>query len=287
VKLPHWRSGYPPEHVVSDLVIDRAQETHGDRGGPYPRVLSVIVFRSLLDHTLLDGIARKTGKRPVLSSVDGSRRLELSDPALLPADLIRSARNPTAPLLERVTTRDRGSFYVGAIPWVFEGQPRLVLGFALSRENTLRYVHQTVTAILILAALILLLSVTIGMYWIGRFTEPIVALTAAVKRAGLSNTPDSGGRALAKLEPIRILAPDEIGDLAAAFNSMLAELRRSFELLEGRVLDRTAELRQQTRYLRTLIDTLPLLVVSRIHADVTLPRTNPSQEHLASGAGRI
>jgi PAS domain S-box-containing protein len=260
-ELPHWRRGYPSEHVVSDLVINGAQETQSGRGGGlYPRVLSVIVFRSLLDRSLLNGLARKTGKQPVISSADGSRRLELSDPALLPADLIRSARNPTVPLLERVTTRNRGSFYVGAIPWVFEGQPRLVLGFALSRENTLRYVHQTVTAILILAALILLLSVTIGMYWIGRFTEPIVALTAAVKRVGLSDTPDSGGRAPAKLDPIQILAPDEIGDLAAAFNSMLAELRRSFELLEGRVLDRTAELRQQTRYLRTLIDTLPLSV---------------------------
>ena len=284
-ELPHWRTGYPPEHVVSDLVINGAQETEGDRGGPQPRVLSVIVFRSLLDRSLLDGLARKTGKRPVLSSVDGSRRLELSDPALLPADLIRSARNPTLPLLDRVTTRNQGSYYVGAIPWVFEGQPRLVLGFALSRENTLRYVHQTVTAILILAALILLLSVTIGMYWIGRFTEPIVALTAAVKRVGLSNTPDSGGRAPAKLEPIRILAPDEIGDLAAAFNSMLAELRRSFELMEGRVLDRTAELRQQTRYLRTLIDTLPLLVCLKDTRGRYLAANEPLARTIGLGRG--
>ena len=284
-EIPHWRSGYPPEHVVSDLVINGAQETQGDRSGPQPSVLSVIVFRSLLDRSLLEGIARKTGKRPVLSSVDGSRRLELSDPALLPADLIRSARNPTLPLLERVTTRNRGSFYVGAIPWVFEGQPRLVLGFALSRENTLRYVHQTVTAILISAALILLLSVTIGMYWIGRFTEPIVALTAAVKRVGLSNTPDAGGRAPAKLEPIQILAPDEIGDLAVAFNSMLAELRRSFELLEGRVLDRTAELRQQTRYLRTLIDTLPLSVCLKDTRGRYLAANEPLARTLGLGRG--
>jgi PAS domain S-box-containing protein len=47
--------------------------------------------------------------------------------------------------------------------------------------------------------------------------------------------------------------------LAEAFNAMIAELRQSFETLEQRVQDRTAELRQQTRYLRTLIDTLPLL----------------------------
>jgi len=168
---------------------------------------------------------------------------------------------------------------------VFEGQPRLVLGFALSRENTLRYVHQTVTAILILAALILLLSVTIGMYWIGRFTEPIVALTAAVKRVGLSDTHDSAGRAPANLEPIQILAPDEIGDLAAAFNNMLAELRRSFELLEGRVLDRTAEVRQQTRYFRTLIDTLPLLVCLKDTRGRYLAANEPLARALGLGRG--
>ena len=284
-ELPHWRAGYPPEHVVSDLVINGAQKPEDDQGSPHPRVLSVIVFRSLLDRSLLVGLARKTGKQPILSSVDGSRRLELSDPELLPADLIRSAHNPTLPLLDRVTTRNRGSFYVGAIPWVFEGQPRLVLGFALSRENTLRYVHQTVTAILILAAMILLLSVTIGMYWIGRFTEPIIALTAAVKRVGLSNTPDSGSHAPAKLEPIQILAPDEIGDLAVAFNSMLAELRRSFELMEGRVLDRTAELRQQTRYLRTLIDTLPLLVCLKDTRGRYLAANEPLARTIGLGRG--
>jgi PAS domain S-box-containing protein len=111
-----------------------------------------------------------------------------------------------------------------------------------------------------LTALILLVSVAIGMCWIGRFTDPIVALTAAVSRIGLDHMRDSGPDAAAKLEPIQVGAPDEIGDLAAAFNSMLAELQRSFDMLARRVADRTAELRQQTRYLRTLMDTLPMWV---------------------------
>jgi PAS domain S-box-containing protein len=41
---------------------------------------------------------------------------------------------------------------------------------------------------------------------------------------------------------------------------MTSELRHAFDTLEQRVQARTAELRQQTRYLRTLIDTLPLRV---------------------------
>src|SRR5262249_46356288 len=45
----------------------------------------------------------------------------------------------------------------------------------------------------------------------------------------------------AELRPLDIQASDEVGDLAAAFNGMISELRRSIETLEQRVQERTAE----------------------------------------------
>ena len=259
-ELPNWLSGYPLEHVVSDLSIGGLpQPATGDL--PAPRTLAVVVFRKLLDRAVLQGLARKTGKWPVLASLDGAHRRELTQAPLIPVEMLRYSQvAPTgAPgAISRVVRTDRGSFYVAAAPWRFEGQPRFMLGFALSRESTLHNIRQTVTAILILAGLILVLSVANGAYWFGRLVAPIIALTDAVKKVGLGGASGAGKHAAVQLQPIAVRAPDEIGDLAAAFNTMVAELQRSFETLEQRVLARTAELHQQTRYVRTLLDTLPL-----------------------------
>jgi len=264
-EFPPWRQGFPVQRVISDLAIGGSSQTATNSPpGPPPRTLAVLVFRKLLDRSVLQAIASKTGKWPTLFSPDGMHRQELTDSALIPGELLRDARSEPrtgAPhVVQRTVTTGHGSFYTAVLPWRFEGEPRLMLGFALSRDKTLHNIQQTVTAILILAGLILLVSVTNGIYWVGRFIDPIVALTAAVKKIGLGNTPSLDGRTTAQLQPISLRAPDEIGDLTRAFNTMIVELRRSFETLEQRVLARTAELRQQTRYLRTLLDTLPLWV---------------------------
>jgi len=90
--------------------------------------------------------------------------------------------------------------------------------------------------------------------------DPIVNLTSAVKditsRNRLADGPQQ--QVLERPDPVLIQAPDEVGALARAFNDMIGELQRSFETLEQRVQARTAELRQQARYLRTLIDMLPM-----------------------------
>ena len=56
------------------------------------------------------------------------------------------------------------------------GQPRLILVLASSRAGTLQHIRQTVVAIVIVAGLVLLLSISFGMFWVNRFIDPIVAL---------------------------------------------------------------------------------------------------------------
>lgn len=74
-----------------------------------------------------------------------------------------------------------------------------------------------------------LLASYIVSYWI---TNPILRLSAASKSL-------SSG---AWDQAVSIERSDEIGELAESFNSMAHQLRKSFETLEQRVAERTAEL---------------------------------------------
>ncbi|HET9644583.1 MAG TPA: ATP-binding protein [Burkholderiaceae bacterium] len=245
--------GTAPAAVPARPVIGRAA-----------KIFAVVVFRKLIDSRMLQKVSTRTGTLPLLLSPDGGHRQVLADGFPLPKDwsaitsnAFRSAE-PTA--ASRLVSDDLNSFYVAMLPWNFEGKPALVLGLASRRDGTLANIRQTVVAILLVAIATMLFSLAVGSWLVKRFTDPIVDLTSAVRRmtgrgaSGKLATPI----ALERLQPVDIEAPDEVGALAQAFNDMVAELRRSFETLESRVQARTAELRQQARYLRTLIDMLPM-----------------------------
>ncbi|HIK12232.1 MAG TPA: response regulator [Oscillatoriaceae cyanobacterium M33_DOE_052] len=59
---------------------------------------------------------------------------------------------------------------------------------------------------------------------------------------------------------VEIYRPDEVGELALSFNKMAAQLQESFQTLEQRVAERTAELQEQRRFLRQVIDTNPNMI---------------------------
>jgi len=232
--------------------------------GRTPRIVAVVVFRRLIGRAMLESVMQKTGKSPVLLSPDGHHRQQLDDQPVIPPEMLQQAQatllpQASAPLQRSVTVGQR-SFYVALLPWQFENQPRLLLALATPRDSTLHNIRQTVVAILLAAGATMLLSVAVGLLWVKRFMDPIVTLTSAVKAITSRNRVDGSARqqVLERLQPVAIEAPDEVGALARAFNDMIGELQQSFETLEHRVQARTAELRQQARYLRTLIDMLPM-----------------------------
>lgn len=250
---------------VSDLVIaNGGNRREGQPADTKPSTVAVLVFHKLIDRATLAQVATKTGKRPALFSPDGRHRQLLTPDDAAASDLWDVQSGIEHGVNQRTVTTREGSFYQALLPWQFEGQPRLLLGLASSRAGTLQNIRQTVAAIVIVAGSVLLLSISFGMFWVNRFIDPILALTAAAKKIGTQSLQNgsktSDETSVEVLRRIAHKAPDEIGDLAHAFDAMMTELRQSFETLEQRVQDRTAELRQQTLYLRTLIDTLPMLV---------------------------
>jgi len=257
-----------PERAVSRLAIAGQNARQG--GARQARTFAVVVFRKIIDRAYLAQIAGKSGYWPALFAPDGSHQQQfgeagLTAQALRPEQALRPAPGRAgsgAPIgmVQRAVDTGQGAFYVAMLPWEFERQPRLVLGMASSRASTLQNIRQTVTGILTTAGLTLILSIGVGMFWLGRLIKPIIGLTAAVKKISGLRRSDGGAGAADYLQPIAIDARDEVGDLAAAFNVMIGEHRQAFETLEQRVQARTGELRLQTRYLRTLIDTLPMVV---------------------------
>ena len=255
--------------LVSGMTIAQP----GDQGpGASPKsqrqIAAVLVFSQLIDQNALRAVAQKTGMSPVLLSPNGGRRIKLAGTPDL-SDALLSATQAAAPgaaqtVLQQTITGTQGSFYAAMLPWQFENKPQMVLGMSASRESTLSNIRETVSAILMASSMILVLSVAVGIYLVGRFINPIVALTNAVKQIGRrrpgQSPAEAGDSALKQFEFIAVDAPDEVGELSSAFKVMTLELRSAFETLEQRVQARTAELRQQTRYLRALIDTLPLWV---------------------------
>ena len=204
-----------------------------------PQIVAAVVFRKLIDRSGLEILARQTGNWPTLWSPDGAHRQQLTNLELIPPDLLAQAQaglSAAAPrVLERTVTAGHKSFYVAVLPWQFENRPRLLLGLAAPRDRTLQNIRQTVAAILLVAGVILLLSVAAGIWWVRKFVDPIVHLTAAVQeitsRNRLGNgvqhhTQRTGQPALPTQRAIDIQAPDEVGALARAFNAMIARLAR-------------------------------------------------------------
>ena len=243
-------SGLPQARGYSDVEIAGADGPVSGPADPPPEVFAVLVFRKLIDGAYLQSIAKKTGNLPILVSADGShlQKHMLLELGVTQLKALQSARpkGSSESLRDTISTA-QGSFYVILHPWTFEKQTPFTLGMAQSRAGALQNIRETVAAILMASVPILLLGAALGVFWVRRFLAPILALTSAVKGiAARSRSAEAGSddpqSARVELRPVVVEAPDEVGELARAFNVMVAELGQAFETLERRVAERTADL---------------------------------------------
>jgi len=88
------------------------------------------------------------------------------------------------------------------------------------------------------------LTILAGILFVRMVTRPVHQLSEAAKRIGQGNLDT----------PVEVATHDEIGDLAGALREMARHLREAHERLERRVEERTAELRQTSDLLRSILD---------------------------------
>ena len=102
--------------------------------GRKPLVMAVVVFRRMIGRAMLENVAQKSGKSPVLLSPDGRHIQQLDEQPVVPPEMLQQAQaalSDSAPdPLQRTVTVGEKSFYVALLPWHFEGRPRLMLGLA-------------------------------------------------------------------------------------------------------------------------------------------------------------
>ncbi|MDI1276177.1 PAS domain S-box protein [Methylobacter sp.] len=241
--------GQPPElSVIDPRIAGSASDPSLFAVNRPSSPFAVVVFQKRIDQAILQTVERKTGMWPLLFSPDGQHSQQMGPLSLSLQQLLPNLAEASPGIKAQTVSIGQGSFYAAVLPWQFEQQPGFVLALVASQDSTLHNIRQTVLAILTVTSLILAFSIGVGIFWVGRFIDPIIALTNAVKAIGLVSRLERGRQSdyrltAENLHPLAIQAPGEIGDLAWAFDVMIGELHHSFDSLEQRVEERTVELR--------------------------------------------
>ncbi len=218
-----------------------------------PRVIGAFVFKKVFDTEFLHHLSQKTGFLPALYSPDGLRHIQIVDMKMAPAELaqwvqqVKMATNTEQPLQKRSLLVEQETYYQALTLLRYEGEPRLIIGFAQSGASAAQRVREIVVGLMGIAALVLILAGVLGYVLFDRLVKPIVTLTDVVSHIGLNtqikgSAPDKTTIVSDKLVEIDLHASDEVGQLTDAFNAMIRQLRQSFETLEQRVDERTQEL---------------------------------------------
>ncbi len=247
-------AGSPVGILVEHLAIARPETLHGNlMGQKKPQVIGAFVFKKAFDRAFLEQLSLKTGFLPALYSPDGLHQIQTVDIKMKPEELTQWVQQdnmkpgPDHLLQQHTLILDQETYYQAMAVLRYDDEARLIIGFAQSGASAAQKVKETVIGLIALAFLVIIVVGISGYVLLDRLVNPIVTLTDSVSRIGLntqinSSTEKDTPIVSDKLIEIDLKASDEVGQLAAAFNIMIRQLRHSFENLERRVIERTSEI---------------------------------------------
>ncbi len=243
--------------LVTDPAIatpETLSQSTPDQNKPF--IIGAFVFKKVFDQAFLEEVAQKTGLLPALYSPDGTHQIQIVDMKMDPTDLAQWVQEAKATnnrqMWQRTLEVGQETYYQTLALWQFEEEPQLIIGFAQSGASAAQKVRETVAGLIGIAGLVLAIGGVLGYILFDRLVKPIETLTDMVSRVDMSTQTEGPSQKITfsdKLIEIDLKADDEVQQLTAAFNTLIRQLRQSFETLEERVAGRTAELQAANKEL--------------------------------------
>lgn len=130
--------------------------------------------------------------------------------------------------------QDGDRYFVQVTPWKDQWGLDWLIIVTVPESDFMERIHANNRTTILLCFLALALAILIGIYTARWITEPIIRLSQAAQAIAQGDLK----------QEVQINRTDELGLLANSFNKMALQLEDSFEQLEIRVAQRTAELQE-------------------------------------------
>jgi signal transduction histidine kinase len=178
---------------------------------------------------------------PVVSTIDRASNYESLVESLIRNDGQNASTN--------ITYGNGDQYRLLAHPLTLFGEDQGAVLVAQPLNESLQVQRDIQVVLTIFAAIVILISLLVGVGVIFTFARPLAQVAEATRQV-------SEGRLEQRVEPDYFLLKDEVTDLSQDFNKMISRLQELYQTLEQRVADRTRELVEEHAKLEAALEDL-------------------------------